>query len=133
MTVRLNDNLANDLLDGIDAVFNSGVLEIRSGSQPSSANDAATGTLLATETVPADAFAAAASRSKGKNGTWQTTGEAGAGAGTNAGWFRLKNSGDTRRIDGSVTATGGGGQMELDNISIASGQTVTITAFNLTA
>jgi hypothetical protein len=130
MTVRLNDNMANDLLDGIDSVFNSGTLEIRSGSQPASANDAATGTLLASIALPADAFAAAASRSKGKSGTWQ---DASADAAGTAGWFRLKNGADTRRIDGSVTATGGGGQVEVDNTSLAAGQQFTITAFNLTA
>ena len=37
----------------------------------------------------------------------------------------------TAHIQGSVTATGGGGDMTLDNTSIASGQTVTITSFTL--
>jgi hypothetical protein len=32
-----------------------------------------------------------------------------------------------------VTATGGGGDMTLDNTSIASGQQVTITSFTITA
>ena len=129
MTVRLNDAFANDLLDGIDAVYNSGFADIRTGAQPASGNDAATGTLLASIPIPADAFGAAAARSKGKAGTWQV---AGAAAG-NAGWVRIRNAADTRRLDGSVTATGGGGQVELDNISIAVGQLVTVTALNLTA
>ena len=130
MTVRLNDAFANALLDGVDSAFNNGTLEIRSGTQPSSANDAATGTVLATVTLPADAFAAAASRSKAKAGTWEDTSADAAGT---AGWFRLKNSGDTQRIDGSVTATGGGGDMELDNVVLAAGQQFTITSFSLTA
>jgi hypothetical protein len=130
MTIRLNDACANDMLDGLDATFNSGTLEIRTGTQPASANDAATGTLLASMTVPADAFSAAAARVKAKAGTWQ---DLAADAAGDAGWFRLKNSGDTRRIDGSVTATGGGGDMELENISLAVGQDVTITSLNLTA
>jgi hypothetical protein len=130
MTTRLNDNLANDLLDGIDSVFNSGTLEIRSGSQPASANDAATGTLLASIAVPADSFAAASGRSKAKAGTWEDTSADNTGT---AGWFRLKNGADTRRLDGAVTATGGGGQMEVDSTSFTAGQQFTVTAFTLTA
>ena len=36
-------------------------------------------------------------------------------------------------MQGSVTATGGGGQLELDNVVIASGRTITDLAFTLTA
>ena len=34
--------------------------------------------------------------------------------------------------EGTVTATGGGGDLTLDNTSITAGQTVTITAWNRT-
>ena len=128
MTIRLNDGLKNAILDtGLDAAFNDGTLEIRSGSQPAAASDAASGTLLASITLPADAFAAAASGAKAKAGTWSGTGAA-AGDG---GWFRIKNSGDTLRLDGSVTETGLGGDLTLDNVSIASGQAVTINSFSV--
>jgi len=36
-------------------------------------------------------------------------------------------------MQGTVTATGGGGDLELDNTSIAATQKVTITTFTLTA
>jgi hypothetical protein len=36
-------------------------------------------------------------------------------------------------IQGNVTATGGGGDMTIDNVSIAAGQQVTVTSFTLTA
>jgi hypothetical protein len=39
----INDNFCHDILDSFDATFNSGSLEIRSGSSPG-ANNAATGT-----------------------------------------------------------------------------------------
>jgi hypothetical protein len=49
-----------------------------------------------------------------------------------AGWFRITdNSGDTV-MDGSVTATGGGGELELNTTSITTGVTVEITAGTLT-
>ena len=35
-------------------------------------------------------------------------------------------------LQGTVTATGGGGDMTLDNTSIASAQTVTVSSFTLT-
>jgi hypothetical protein len=46
--------------------------------------------------------------------------------------FRIKQ-GATCHLQGTVTATGGGGDMTLDNVTIATGQQVTITAFTLTA
>jgi hypothetical protein len=50
-----------------------------------------------------------------------------------AGHFRIYDSGGTTcHIQGSITATGGGGDMELNNTSIAATQTVTITSFTLT-
>jgi hypothetical protein len=35
-------------------------------------------------------------------------------------------------MQGTVTVTGGGGDLTLDDVTIESGQTVTITAFSLT-
>jgi hypothetical protein len=139
MAIRRSPGHRNTCLDsqfngGTGKQYDSGVLEIRSGSQPASADLAPTGTVLATINLPADAFAAAASGSVAKNGTWQDTAADAAGTG---GWFRLRESGDLgttnnsdRRMDGSVSMTGGGGDMILDNTNIASGQAVLVNAFN---
>lgn len=125
MALDLNNLLANALLDRYDTEFPAGsVLEIRSGAPPS-AESAATGTLIASITLPATPWAAASAGSKAKNGTWSV---AAAASGT-AGHFRLRNAADTRRDQGTITVTGGGGDMELDNTSINSGQTVTINTF----
>lgn len=128
MPITLNTTLKNSLLDGIDAVFNSGTLVIYTGAAPGAGN-AATGTTLVTITLAADSFAAASSGSKAKSGTWSATAT---GTGT-AGYFRLINSGATQILEGTVTATGGGGDITLDNTSISTGQTVTISTFSLTA
>lgn len=129
MTVRTNDALANERLDAFDADFNNGALEFYSGGQPASANNAATGTLLAAaDPLPADAFSAASSRQKAKLGTWE---DIAANAAGTIGWARLRNAGDTKRIDFSVTATGGGGDITVDNTIVAVGQKVTITSFIL--
>ncbi len=123
MAITTNTTFKNTVLDGFDSAFNSGTLEIRTGSAPGAGN-AATGTVLATITLPADALAAASGGTKGKNGTWQ---DASADAtGTAAHW---RMTGGSNIVEGTVTATGGGGDMELDSTSITAGQTVTITAF----
>lgn len=140
MALRLSPGQRNAMLD---AIFNgtginsdSWILEIRSGSQPATADLAPTGTVLASITVPADAFGAAASGSVAKAGTWQDTSADATGT---AGWARFRAAGDLgttnntdRRFDFAVTATGGGGEIELQNTSIASGQQVTITTFTVT-
>lgn len=136
MPLRTSTAAKNAVLDtGFDAVFNGGVLEIRSGAQPASANDAAAGTLLASIPLPADAFAAAVNGLKSKSGTWQDP--AGDAAGV-AAWFRIKQSDDAgstngtdERVDGDVTLTGAGGALTLDNTNIAVGQVVNITSFTV--
>jgi len=128
MAIDLNNNLANALLDRYDTEFPAGsLLQIRSGS-PAGAENAAGGTLGVEITLPATPWAAAASGSKAKNGTWSNA----AVAAITAGHYRLKNSGDTRREEGTVTATGGGGDATIDNTSIANGQTVTVNTFTRT-
>lgn len=119
-------------LDGFATLIGASPhLYIASGAQPANCAAADTGTTLVDITCPATPFAAAAGGSMAKNGTWQGT--ASAGSPTNAGHFRLKTSGGTCHAQGSITATGGGGDMEFDNISIATGQQVTINTFTLSA
>ena len=56
------------------------------------------------------------------------------GASGTAGYFRLHdNGGTTCHMQGTITATGAGGDMQLDNTNIAVGQQITITAFTITA
>jgi hypothetical protein len=50
-----------------------------------------------------------------------------------AGHFRIYASdGTTCHLQGTITMTGEGGDMTLDNTSIAVGQSITITSFTLT-
>lgn len=137
MALRLSTGLRNACLDnGINGRFNSGVLEIRSGSQPAAANDAPSGTLLASISLPADCFAAASAGAIAKNGTWQ---DASADATGTAGWFRFRTTSDgggssttDERLDGSCTGSGGGGDMEFDSTSIVAAGTVTINTYTIT-
>jgi hypothetical protein len=127
MAERINTAARNRQVDSIGDDFNSGTLKIYTGTQPATGNDAASGTLLVTVNLPADAMAAAASGVAAKLGTWSGV----AVADGTAGWFRIANSAATRNYDGEVTATGGGGEIELDDISIVIGQTVLIAVFTI--
>jgi hypothetical protein len=133
MATQVTDVVARTMLDSLDATFNGGKIQIRTGAAPGVGQSPA-GTLLIDEDLPADALAPASGRSKAKNGTWQAVGLAVG----QAGHFRIIAAGDTGganqnepRIEGTVTATGGGGELTLDNINIAVDQTVTVTSFSL--
>lgn len=132
MAIKMTEAVRNGMLDAIEtAIGTSAVLKIRSGSPPTNIGDADSGTVLATLSLPSDWMNAASAGSKTKAGTWS---DASADAAGTAGHFRVYASdGTTQHIQGTVTATSGGGDMELDNTNIALGQTVTITTFTLTA
>ena len=132
MALQYSVTVRNAKLDAVEtAIGTSAVLKIRSGAAPSDCAQADSGTVLATITLPSDWMAAASSGSKAKSGTWQDTSADATGT---AGHFRLYASdGTTCHAQGTVTATGGGGDLTLDNTSIASGQSVTISSFTLTA
>jgi hypothetical protein len=76
-------------------------------------------------------MAAASDGSKAKAGTWQ---DASADATGTAAYFRIYASdGTTCGMQGSVTVTGGGGDMTVDNDNFASGQSFTVTAFTISS
>jgi len=133
-TLQFGDLVRHARLDAFETTIGTGPkLQIRSGSLPANCAAADSGTLLCEMTLPSDYMNAASGGTKTKLGTWSGTGDAGAGAGTNAGHFRIKNTaGTVVHCQGDVTATGGGGAMTLDLVSIASGQVVTVTTFTLT-
>lgn len=132
MAIKMSESVRNGMLDAIEtAIGTSAVLKIRTGTPPTNITDADSGSVLATLNLDSDWMAAAASGSKAKSGTWSDTSADGTGT---AGHFRIyASNGTTQHIQGTITATSGGGDMELDNTSINTGQTVTITTFTLTA
>lgn len=131
MALQLSTSVRNAMLDAIETTIGvTPYLDLRTGAQPADCSQADSGTELEHMALPSDWLAAASGGTKAKAGTWTGTGDA---AGT-AGHFRIKDSADTNcHMQGSVTATSGGGQMELDNTVIAVGQTITINTFTLTA
>ena len=133
MTTRLADAsqqaAADAVVDRID-VGGAGSLKIYSGSQPADADTTPSGTLLVTIPLAATAFGSA--NSSGTASLASTPRTATAAATGTAGCFEIVSGGGLKVYAGSVTATGGGGDLTLDNTSIASGQTVNITALTYT-
>lgn len=147
MTTRLSTALRNALCStsGFTEVFANGIIEVRTGTQPATADAAATGTLLGTITLNSGAFTpgsptngltfnAAADGAVTKSGVWSLVGVA---TGT-AGWFRFKGnaldndllSTTLPRLDGSVAVSGA--DMSMSNISIAIGAPSTVDSFTWT-
>lgn len=132
MSLQYSVAVRNARLDAIETQIGvSAIMEIRTGAPPANCAAADSGTVLATLTLPSDWMAAASSGSKAKSGTWQDTSADAAGT---AAHFRIKDStGATCHMQGTVTATGGGGDLTVDNAVFASGQSFSVTAFTLTA
>jgi hypothetical protein len=107
----------------------AGTVKVYTGSQPATGDAAETGTLLATFTLADPAFGSASSGVVSANSTPRNT--TGVADGT-AGWFRMEDSTGANILDGSVTATGGGGQMELNTTTISTGVSVSLTALTVT-
>lgn len=120
-------------VDRLDGGSGAGTIDVRTGTQPASANDAATGTLLATFTLNDAAFGAAGAGTAGQadldvSPALTTTGLA---AGT-AGWFRAKDSDGNTVLDGEVTATGNGGQITMNTTTVSIGLDLEITSGTVT-
>lgn len=132
MALQYSVSVRNAKLDAVEtAIGASAVLKIKTGAPPADCATADSGTVLATCSLPSDWMAAASGGAKAKSGTWE---DASADASGTAAHFRLYASdGTTCHVQGTVTATGGGGNLTVDNVSFAAAQAFTITGFTLTA
>lgn len=135
MTIRLplatRNSEANALSAAIDGGSGAGVINIRTGTQPASADSAATGTLLASFTLNDPSFGLAASGIATLDVTpaISTTGLA---AG-DAGWFRITDSTGATVVDGSVSLSGGGGDLIMSTLTVSVGLTLQLTSGTITA
>lgn len=134
MAVQFSTSTRNAALDAIEAAMGvSAILKIYDLTAGAPANCAAsiTGTVLATLNLPADFMAAAAGGVKSLLGTWQ---DASADAAGIADFYRMfASDGVTCHEQGVVTATGGGGDITVDNTNFAAGQPVNVTSKTWTA
>lgn len=107
MTVTTDYTVADAKNDAVETAWGaSPKLRLYNGTIPANARAALAGnTLLAEGTLPADPMAASASGVKAKQGTWSLTGQAGAGAGTAATFYRIyDNAGSVCKEQGTFGA-----------------------------
>jgi hypothetical protein len=131
MTIQLSTAVRNARLDAIEtAIGVSAIVKIRTGAPPATPATADSGTVLASYSLASDWAAAASSGSKSFSSTPLSVTASGTGT---AGHYRVYASdGTTCHMQGTITATGGGGDMTIDNTSINSGQTTNITSWSIT-
>ena len=132
MALQFSTTLRNNLLDQIEtSIGTSAVLKIRTGAAPANVGTADSGTVLATVNLPSDWMAAATSGSKSMSGVW--TDNSADDTGTAAHFRLYASDGTTCHMQGTVTATAGGGDMTVDSVSFTAGQTFTVNQFTLIA
>lgn len=135
MTIQFSSQVRNGMLDAIEvAIGASAKLQLWSGAQPANCGTTASGTKLAEYSLASDWAAAASGGVKALiiGGGISTT----ALANGTVGYYRFTDSTGSSTScheQGSVTATGGGGDMTIDNPTVTSGQTINVTAFSKTA
>ena len=132
MALQFSTTYRNALLDQLATTLGgSEVLKIWTGSVPSNCAAADSGTKVVEFDLAASGDWNAASAGAKTLASLPLSANA-ANTGT-AGYFRFYDNGGNCHMQGTVTATGGGGDMTLDNTSVNSGQQVNVTGFTLTA
>lgn len=122
LTTAARNAACDAVVDLIDAGASPGKLKLKSAGD----------TVLCIITLNDPAFGAAATGAAALDVSpaLSGTGEAAAGGGTDATKFDFTDSADTVVFSGTVGV--GSGELQLDNNSIASGQTVNITGYTHT-
>ena len=130
MTVNISTQARNDAGDSIVDLIDlgstnaNGVLEIRTGAIPANPQAVVSGTLLATLNFLNPAFG---NFSNGTAFANPIADDSDIDASGIAGWFRIYDRNGAAVIDGEITVTGGGGDIEFDNIDFVKGGTVAIS------
>ena len=131
MSVQYSTAVRNAIVDAIPTAMGANmILRFYTGTQPANCATAEAGTLLASWTL-SSGWNASSGGSKSLAAVPLSA--TGASTGT-VGHYRFYDStGTTCHEQGTVTNTGGGGDMTIDNNSIVSTQTVQITGYTKTA
>lgn len=131
MAIQFSTAVRNARLAAREATIGTTpILKIRSGAAPANCATADSGTVLATVNLPSDWSTTPSGGVTAMSGTWADNSADAAGT---AGHYRIYDStGTTCHEQGNITATGGGGSMELDNTVLAAGQQFAVTAYGLT-
>jgi hypothetical protein len=136
MGLRLAVPARNASVQGVGDLFDAhatlpGKVRIYTGAQPATpASSIGSSTLLGEFALADPAWGSASNGSRLIDATpeLETTGVA---DGT-AGWFRGLDGGDNVVCDGTVTATGGGGNLEINTVIVSVGLSLRITGGTIT-
>jgi hypothetical protein len=131
MTIQLSVAVRNAMLDAIETAIGAGaVIKMRSGAQPASNAAADSGTVIATITTAADFMAAASAGAKAFSSLPLI--DASADSAGTIGHYRVYAAdGTTCHMQGTVTLTGGGGDMTVDNNVVQANQQFSITSWSI--
>ena len=128
MAVQLSTTVRNARLDAVETAIGTGpILRVRTGAPPADCAAADSGSVLVSISLPSDWASAASGGSKAfvvpQSGTASGTGT--------AAHFRIYDSGgSTCHMQGTVATSGA--DLTIDNASVTSGQTVTLSSLTLT-
>lgn len=132
MTINISNVSAKAALDAVLALLNvggAGKLRIYSGTVPTDTDTALSGnTVLIDFALNATAFPASSDAAPGATATANAITGVNASATATATFYRLLNNAGTAVEQGSVTATGGGGDCTLTTVSVVSGAPCTVTS-----
>lgn len=133
MTLQFSTSVRNAMLDSIETTTGvSAVLRLRTGTPPATCATADAGTVVATYSLASDYMAAASSGAKAFS-SLPLSDTSADNSGTLGHWRLYATDGTTCHTQGTITVTGGGGDMTVDNTSVTAGQQVNITSFTITA
>jgi len=129
-------NVCDEVVDSVDlgTTDPNGEVVIYSGTPPANVDASLAGnTVLAELAMSNPAFGNATDATPGATATANSiSDDTSANATGTASFFRILDRDNTPRIQGTITATGGGGDMELNSTSISSGATVSISSMTIT-
>lgn len=135
MALTLSNAARSAMMDALTALADAGedpgLLRIYSGTRPAGPDTAVTDQDLLAEFDLADPAFGSASNGVATLDADPDLETTGLGAGT-ATWWRLLDSEEHAIADGSITATGGGGDITLNTTTISVGVNVVVTTGTLT-
>ena len=131
MSVRLANATVNGQADDLARRLDNGFVRIYDGTIPTNADTAVGAQVLLAE-LRANATSAPAAVAGVLTFNAVTSDSSNNATGT-AAWYRaLSSNGTTVVMDGTVTATGGGGDMQINSVAISSGAQTDITSWTHT-
>ena len=131
MAITLSDDVRNALLSDIRTRCAGGIARAYTGSRPATPSTAATGTLLAEVVLGSPAFSVPSAFTITLLGT--PLEDASANNAGNVGYMRFfASDGTTGIYDASVTAVGGGGDVEATTVVVGAGVPFRIVSHSLT-